>query len=360
LVRISILALALLRPEAIPVKLRGLLLPLAIAASAVPAYAQPVSDRARGAARALAEDGVTALQNGDSATAIDKLERAYQIIKLPSVGLWSARALVKAGRLVDAEERYNDVTRSTQTGDVQVQAKADAAKERDELLPRLAHVTIQLDGAQPGDVAVTLDGDSVLSALVGTSQPVDPKHHVLHATRGADVVDQPFDVAEGQSTTVTLKFAAGQGAATAAATTATAATTTPAATTAATTPPPPADTGVSSGKFWNTQREIGVGVAGAGVVAGIVGGVFLLDALSKKSSAHCPGGDCQTPDGPGKLSDARSAGNIATVGGIAGLVLVGAGAAVFFTAPKGEAGPSAALTPLVLPGGGGLFTTGRF
>ena len=103
------------------------------------AEAQQVDDRARGAARTLAEDGVTALQNGDATSAVDKLERAYQIIRLPTVGLWSARALVKSGRLVSAAERYVEVTRwSGGTADPkQEQAKGDAARERDELLPRI-------------------------------------------------------------------------------------------------------------------------------------------------------------------------------------------------------------------------------
>jgi len=143
------------------------------------ALAQQVDDRARGAARALAEDGVSALQSGDVNAAVDKLERAYQIVRLPAVGLWSARALAKAGRLVSAAERYNEVTRWSGAPDPkQDQAKADAAKERDELLPRVPSVTLTIEGGSANDVKVTLDGEPVLAALIGTAQPVDPKRLV--------------------------------------------------------------------------------------------------------------------------------------------------------------------------------------
>src|SRR4051794_25830354 len=83
-------------PEATDVKFRAAVV-LAVLLASGRAEAQQVDDRARGAARTLAEDGVTALQNGDATSAVDKLERAYEIIHLPTVGLWSARALVKAG-----------------------------------------------------------------------------------------------------------------------------------------------------------------------------------------------------------------------------------------------------------------------
>ena len=56
------------------------------------------------AARKLAEDGVAALQNGDAATAVQKLEKAHNMLKAPSVALWSARALAKRGLLIEAAE----------------------------------------------------------------------------------------------------------------------------------------------------------------------------------------------------------------------------------------------------------------
>jgi hypothetical protein len=55
----------------------------------------------RAAARKLAEDGVAALQSGDAKGAAQKLDKAFRMLLVPSVGLWSGRALIKQGLLVE-------------------------------------------------------------------------------------------------------------------------------------------------------------------------------------------------------------------------------------------------------------------
>jgi hypothetical protein len=329
---------------------------LALALASTRAEAQQIDERSRSAARELAEQGVSALQSGDTNGAIDKLERAYQIMRLPTVGLWSARALAKGGQLVSAAERYNDVTRWSGGNDArQAQAQADASRERDELLPRIPNVTLVVEGAKANEVTVTLDGETVLPALVGAPQPVDPKHHVAKATRGAESAEQAFDVAEGQTLSVSLKFGA--------AAAAPGATPTPAPVSTqpvgATTAPPEADTTPSSG--WGTQKIIGVSLGGAGLVSAVISGIFTGTALSKKSDAdkYCHGSACTDQKGVNLLDDARSAGTIATITGVAGIALIGAGVVVFLTAPSSKA-PGVALAPAYVPGGGSLFATGRF
>ena len=328
---------------------------LAISLATTVAEAQQTDERARSAARALAEDGVTALQNGDTSGAIDKLERAYQIVHLPLVGLWSARALSKGGQLVGAAERYLDVTRWTGASDPrQAQAQTDAARERDELLPRIPSVTLLVEGAKASEVTVTLDGEPVLGALIGASQPIDPKHHVAKATRGSETAEQAFDIAEGQKLSVSLKLGTGAAALVASATAVPVAVAQPAAA--------GGDQGADkSSSWWNTQRIIAVSLGGAGLVSGIVSGVFTGKALSKKSDseAHCNGSACNDPVGVQDLADARAAGNVATITGIAGITLVGAGAVLFFTAPS-TSGSTVALTPRYVAGGGSLVATGSF
>jgi hypothetical protein len=331
----------------------AIFLALALASSTV--EAQQIDERSRSAARELAEQGVTALQSGDTNGAIDKLERAYQIMHLPTVGLWSARALAKGGQLVSAAERYNDVSRWSGGNDArQAQAQADATRERDELLPRIPNVTLAVEGAKASEVTVTLDGEPVLAALVGAPQPVDPKHHVAKATRGAESAEQAFDIAEGQNLSVSLKF--GAAAAPAATPTAASVSTQPLA---ASSGPPEVDKTSSSG--WGTQKIIGVSLGGAGLVAAVVSGIFTGSALSKKSDAdkYCHGSACTDQKGVNLLDDARSAGNIATITGVAGIALIGAGVVVFLTAPSSKE-PSVALAPAYVPGGGSLFATGRF
>jgi hypothetical protein len=341
------------------VKFRALLtLTLTLATASV--HAQEADERARSAARTLAEDGVVAYQNGDIPSAVDKLERAYQIVKLPTVGLWSARALVKSGRLVSGAERYLEVSRYKATTDPkQEQSKSEALREYDQLLPRIPAATVVLEGARSSETTVTLDGEPVLAALVGSPIPVDPKHHVVRATRGADSAEQAFDITEGQKISIKLKLG-GQGTAVVAPP--------PGATAAvvASSPPPDGDVqadSAPSSKFWNTQRIIGVAVGGAGVVSAVVSGVFTASALSHKSDAEaegCVDGNCSTLRGFEALSDAHSAGNVATATGIAGIALIGTGVVLFMTAPRPSSGASVSLAPAVLPGGGFLSARGTF
>jgi hypothetical protein len=102
-------------------------------------------------------------------------------------------------------------------------------------------------------------------------------------------------------------------------------------------------------------------VGGAGLVSAIVSGVFTANALSKKSDseAFCNGSACTDVRGVAALDDARSAGNIATVTGIAGIALIGAGAVLFFTAPSGGASTVAFGTKYE-PSGASLVARGSF
>src|SRR5262245_61290417 len=111
---------------------RGVVVCLALLAC--PAVASAQSDAARAAARDLGAEGVEDFQAGRFEQASTKLSQAFDILKVPTLGLWSARALVKVGKLVEASERYLSVSRldaSKGEAQVQKQAQADATKERD-------------------------------------------------------------------------------------------------------------------------------------------------------------------------------------------------------------------------------------
>src|SRR5688572_19691729 len=128
-------------------------------ASSVPA--QAVDDATRGAARKIGYSGVEAYQAGNYPTASEKLEKAYRVLRVPSLGLWSARALAKVGKLVEASERYLEVTRLPVSGGdeaVQKQAQGEAQTELDALSPKIPNVIVQLEGATPAEVKVTVDG----------------------------------------------------------------------------------------------------------------------------------------------------------------------------------------------------------
>src|SRR6185369_14754613 len=80
------------------------------------ATADDIDPSARSAARSLGYAGVEAFERREYGPALDKLEKAFAVLRVPSIGLWSARALARLGRLVQASERYRLVGTLPTTG----------------------------------------------------------------------------------------------------------------------------------------------------------------------------------------------------------------------------------------------------
>ena len=71
--------------------------------------AEPSDSATRDAARSLGLSGIEAYQAGNYELASSRLEKAYALLNVPSIGLWSARALAKRNRPVEAAARYFEV-----------------------------------------------------------------------------------------------------------------------------------------------------------------------------------------------------------------------------------------------------------
>lgn len=290
------------------------------------ARAQGNEDSARAAARKLGYAGVEAYQAGDFAVASQKLEKAYAVVRVPSLGLWSARALAKRGKLVAAAERFFEVTRLPLTGgdaDVQKRAQADAQTELDALQPTIPSVVIVVKGAAPSAVHLSLDGAPMPSELVKEATPIDPGSHHLEGVLDGRTVTKDFELKVQEQKRVVLSFKAEAEPEPSAAAA-------PASTTSA------ADTSVATSSG-NTRRTLGwvtLSVGAAGLVFGGVTGVLTLT----KRSALDEGG-CKSPDNcPARLSgdidSYNSMRTLSTVGFVAGGVLAAAGAVLLFTTPR--------------------------
>ena len=169
----------------------------------------PADDAARAKARALGYAGVEAYEAGDYTTASAKLEESYQLLPVPSLGLWSARALVERGRWVEAEERYRAVTGSSVAANdspVQQQAKDDAQRERGELLPRIPSLKIRVAGAELSDVTVSVDGAVRATSELATALLVNPGRHEISGVRGAERSQVVLDIVERTHEEVELRF----------------------------------------------------------------------------------------------------------------------------------------------------------
>jgi len=320
----------------------ALLWALALSGSA---YAQVADDTARATARRLGTAGVEAFQKQDYATAVAKLEKAYEVLRAPSIGLWLARALAKQGKLVAANERYVEVGRlSVSQGDAEVQrqAQAEAATELEALAPTIPVVTLTLEGASAAQVSLSVDGVSRPSAILGEEQPLDPGQHRIEAKRGTEVVSEVVSVAPSDKKAVVLRFGVGA---------ADAATHVPAS---------------DAAKGGSIQRIGGWVAVGLGAVGLGLGGYFFIHASSKGDDAKatklrfdelCAADDprCfdpmyeeQTNQDLDKLEgDQRSAQRTATILAVSGAALAVGGAVLLLTAKPSKPKTALTLTPML-------------
>lgn len=137
-------------------------------------WAEPsAADRAT--ARSLAGEGYQALQDKDYATAVDRFSRADALVHAPTLMIDWARSLVGLGKLVEAQERYEQIVREgvePKAPKSWQRAFSDAGTELNQLKPRLAWVTISVSGAQ--GARVTIDGVEVPRAAIGVRRAVNP------------------------------------------------------------------------------------------------------------------------------------------------------------------------------------------
>jgi hypothetical protein len=184
-----------------------LTLALSLTCFSLPAVAQQVDeDQARAAARQLADEGFDAFQAGDFKTATDRFGRAFDVLRVPRIGLDYARSLEKVGRLVEASERYAEISRlpvPTLKAEVHAQAQRDAALELEALRPRLPRLKISVSGLTPG-AKVTLDGRPFAVALLDTAVPVDPGEHVVEVVEGDRSDRRTLAIGERESQALSL------------------------------------------------------------------------------------------------------------------------------------------------------------
>ena len=323
-------------------RLSALVLWAAVVLLAAHAGAEPADTVTRDAARALGLSGIEAYQAGKYDAASDKLEKAYSLINVPSLGLWSARALAKRNLLVEAANRYFEVASlQLPEGDAQVQRQAqlDAQAELEQLRSQIPRLIIRVEGADPSDVALAIDGHALASSIIGKPRLINPGSHLIEAHVAALHKSASVDMAPGKEQAIVLDFAASPRKAVAV---------------PSQQPQHAADTGASSGSTRRTLGWIGVGVGGAGVALGSVMGAL---AAGKRSSLKNSGGCTATVCPPEKQSEVTSLNtfrSVSSVGFIAGGVLASTGIVLLLTAPSGEHRLAAVVS------GETVALTGRF
>jgi len=306
---------------------------------AATATADDAADKAT--ARELAIEGAAALEAEDFEQAADRFSRAEALFHAPTLVLGLARAQAGLGKYVEARESYRSVIREP-LGDGASKAfrdaKADAEKEIVEVEAKIAWIIIRVKG--PDEVrGARLDGEDLPAAALGVRRPVNPGEHRVEASaEGFARGEETFEVGpgEGREIVVTLEEA------------------------------PDEVTSVEAHDGLSPLAIAGIGTAGVGAAALVVGGVLGGLALGKHGelSDACDETSVCPPSEQGNLDDFRTFGNASTGLFVVGGVLAATGVTLLVVGLGDEQadGPDTGLTltPLAAPGFVGMSATGFF
>lgn len=311
------------------------------------------------AARSLGIQGVQLADAGNCKEAIEKLSRAEQLYHAPTILGRLGECQVNVGQIVLGTENLNRVVREQLAPNAPKafrDAQERARKVLDAALPRIAHLTVQIE--PPGtDVTLTVGGASVPKALIGVERPTDPgTHEVVANAAGYLPAKTNVSLAEGGRQTVTLSLTPDPNAAK------------PVEAQPPALPPPvapidsPPPAQAKSGS--NTLAYVLLGVGAAGIVTGSITGVM---AISQKNDLDCPRNEC-SGGAADDLDSANTVALISTIGFAVGIPAAAVGAVLLITgSSKSEKPPGTAwqltdrglsVQPFVGLTGAGV--TGRF
>ena len=191
----------------------------------------------------------------------------------------------------------------------------------------------------------TIDGAQVVDKLDGTAIPVSPgTHRAVFEAAGFRSIETTFVVAEGQRLRVVVFLSAAS-----------------AAPSGLMLSPAPAqrERDEPAGS-WGRQRTLGLALAGAGLVGLVAGAVWSLRSKSTYDdalSSECAGDPNRcSAQGIADGQTAHRQAGIATIGFVAGGVLLAAGATLYITGPKHT---RVALAPAI-DGSGSVMMAGAW
>jgi hypothetical protein len=296
---------------------------------AASALADPSAED-RATARSLAGEGYQALQTKDYSTAVDRFSRADALVHAPTLVIDWARSLVGLGKLVEAQERYEQIIREgvdSKAPKSWQRALIDATSEVAEIKPRLAWVTITVNGSS--DARVTIDGAAVPPAAIGVRRALNPGQRMLRVTApGFLPQEKSLNLADGAEGTADFNLQPDPDAAT------------------KVEPAPVRATEVQPQARDHTLSYVAFGVGAAGLIVGGVTGALALGKRSELSKACNSGRECPSSE----KSDVNSYDAMGTISGIGlGVGVAGVGAGIALWLLNGDAAPAPAQGLVIHP-----------
>jgi hypothetical protein len=263
--------------------------------------------------------------------------------------------LRRQGKLTEAADQFRKCADPTCPGMV----RDDCTRRLDDAQraqPTVAFQVKNAAGADVTDVTVTMDEKPLASHLDGTALPADAGQHVFTFTvSGQAPVTVTLVLTEGEKGRLERVVVGGGSPGP-----------TPLSGGTAGGVLDPSSVPPPSGGGLGTQKTLGLALGGVGVAGVIVGAVFGMMAISKKSAqTNACSSATSCTDRQAALdahSSSQTDGTIATIGFIAGGALVAGGAVLFFTghAPERTSTARIRVLPTVGPRGAGLSLGGAF
>jgi len=259
--------------------------------------------KTRSAARTLGVEGLQLMRKEAWAEAYDKLERAYSLYPVPTLGLATARCLDKLGRLVESAERYREVGSmevAASDGFQQQRAVKAAQEERADLLPRIPNLEIMVRGDRGDGIEVLVDTERLPPELIDAAHPVDPGEYEVRVRRGDVTITESATVEEEETVRVVVKLP--------------------------NIPLPPLP---PQGPDWHSWMWVGFGVGGGGLLTAIVNGSVAISMRGSLRDRCAPDGIC--PPSAHDVVDGYDAARYAsTIGFVVGGLGMAAGTVFFF------------------------------
>src|SRR5262249_29843666 len=139
----------------------------------------------------------------------DKLSRAESLYHAPTILDRLGECQVKVGQIVLGTENLNRVVREELPANAPKafrDAKTRAQKALDAALPRIGHLTVNVEPKE-AKITVTVSDVAVPPALLGVERPTDPgTHEVVASAPGYLTQKTTVTLAEAGRETVTLRL----------------------------------------------------------------------------------------------------------------------------------------------------------
>jgi serine/threonine-protein kinase len=317
-------------------------------------------------AEQLFQEGRALVEAGKFAEACPKFEESQRLD--PGLGtlLNLAACYEEVGKLASALTAFRSAEEQARAAGTSEKKREQTAAERARAIEsRVARLTITLATLdRPADFVVTRDGIPVPPLDFGRRIPVDPGTIVIEA-KAAGFEPYRTEVVIGREAAprtidIPALAPAGGGAGDVGAGLGNATVGTGDGGTPGDGSATGVDTDVDTGRK-SSRKTIALGVGIAGIV-GLGAGIGLgVSAKGQYDDVPCtqngsPPTGCTAAE-EDRIDKARSRGNLGTLVGAVGLVAIGAGAALYLTAPKSH---SVAVAPVVTPREVGLALSGDF